>query len=265
MFHEFSQRPAEEGPEATSPSCQSELPVRTRVEACPSQAPLSKEERAGLVQAHCNLARSLARRFAYRREPLDDLEQVALLALVKAAGRYNPGRGSSFTTFAAASILGELKRHFRDKAWMLHVPRSLQDTYLAVKVTWEELGQTLRTSPTVQQIATHLGVSDEAVLAAMEAGDSYLPASLDTPSKDDDDPVTEVPVTDPGFDVLLDRSQLRESLPRLDRREQLIVKRLYFDGWTQRRVAEEIGVSQTQVSRLRARTLTKLRSALEEG
>ncbi|HET9078801.1 MAG TPA: sigma-70 family RNA polymerase sigma factor [Acidimicrobiales bacterium] len=219
----------------------------------------SREEQARLVESHFNLARSLARRFAHHGELADDLEQVALLALVKAAGRYSSDHGSSFATFATASVLGELKRHFRDKTWMLRVPRSLQETYLAVKTAREELGQTLRTSPTVQQIAAHLRITEEAVLSAMEAGDSYWPASLDAPRRGEEDLVTEVPVIDAEFDVSLDRRQLRESLPKLDERERLIIKRLYFDGCTQRRVAEEIGVSQMQVSRLMARSLDKLR------
>lgn len=221
------------------------------------------QAQSALVESHVGLARSLARRFVHHGETAEDLEQVALLALVKAARRFDPERGFTFAAFAAASILGELKRHFRDKTWMLRVPRSLQETYLSVKDAREELGHKLGCSPTVQQIAEHLGVSDEAVLDAMEAGDSYWPASLDTP-RTEDESVTEVPVVDPGFDRSLDRRQLRDSLPRLTEREQLIVKRLYFDGWTQRRVAEEIGVSQMQVSRLMLRTLHKLRSWLEE-
>jgi RNA polymerase sigma-B factor len=216
-----------------------------------------------LVEDHLGLARSLARRFLHHGESSDDLEQVAFLALIRAARRFDPDRGFTFAAFATASILGELKRHFRDKTWMLRVPRSLQETYLLVKEAREEVGHKLGCSPTVQQIAVHLGISEEAVLDAMEAGDSYWPASLDTP-RNEDEPVTEVPVIDSGYERSLDRRQLRDSLPRLSEREQLIVKRLYFDGWTQRRVAEEIGVSQMQVSRLMLRTLTKLRSWLEE-
>ena len=218
-----------------------------------------------LVESHLNLARSLARRFAHHGEMTEDLEQVALLALVKAAGRYSDDHGSSFATYATASILGELKRHFRDKTWMLRVPRSLQETYLSIKTAREELGQKLGASPTIPQIAAHLRVSEEAVLAAMEAGDSYWPASLDTARRDGEDPVTDVPVIEHGFETSLDRRQLRESIPTLDSREQHLIKRLYFDGWTQRRVAEEIGVSQMQVSRLMARTLAKLRTAFEGG
>ena len=218
-----------------------------------------------LVESHLNLARSLARRFAHHGEMTEDLEQVALLALVKAAGRYSDDHGSSFATYATASVLGELKRHFRDKTWMLRVPRSLQETYLSIKTAREELGQKLGTSPTIPQIAAHLRVSEEAILAAMEAGDNYWPASLDTARRDGEDAGTEVPVIEHGFETSLDRRQLRESLPALDRREQHLIKRLYFDGWTQRRVAEEIGVSQMQVSRLMARTLDKLRAAFDGG
>lgn len=224
----------------------------------------SRVEQARLVESHYNLARSLARRFAHHGELADDLEQVALLALVKAAGRFSSDHGSSFATFATASILGELKRHFRDKTWMLRVPRSLQETYLSVKAARDELGQTLGASPTVQQIAAHLRISEEVVLSAMEAGDSYWPASLDTPRRGEEESVTDIPVVDGKFESTLDRRQLRESLPQLEQRERLIIKRLYFDGWTQRRVAEEIGVSQMQVSRLMARTLAKLRVSFGE-
>lgn len=242
-----------------------EAPVRADPGADGAPVTLAtRAEQARLVESHYNLARSLARRFAHHGEMADDLEQVALLALVKAAGRFSPEHGSSFATFATASVLGELKRHFRDKTWMLRVPRSLQETYLSVKTAREELGQTLGGSPSVPQIAAYLRISEESVLAAMEAGDSYWPASLDTPRRGDEEAVTEVPVVDGGFDSTLDRRQLRESLPALERRERLIIKRLYFDGWTQRRVAEEIGVSQMQVSRLMAKTLDKLRLSFGE-
>ena len=241
------------------------VPAAEDSSAVPALTLADRAEQDRLVRSHCNLARSLARRFAHHGELADDLEQVALLALVKAAGRYSGDHGSSFATFATASILGELKRHFRDRTWMLRVPRSLQETYLSIKTAREELGQTLGASPTVPQIATHLGISDESVLAAMEAGDSYWPASLDTPRRGEDEPGVDVPVIDGGFDSSLERRQLRESLPKLEERERLIIKRLYFDGWTQRRVAEEIGVSQMQVSRLMARILAKLRDSFGEA
>jgi RNA polymerase sigma-B factor len=232
-------------------------------ESEPPETLAHRQWQAELVNSHVRLARSLARRFVHHGEPADDLEQVALLALVKAARRFETDRDTAFATYATASILGELKRHFRDKTWMLRVPRSLQELYLAVKEAREELSHELGGSPTIPQIAERVGVSEEAILDAMEAGDNYWPASLDVGTSEDD-PVTEVPVVDAGFERSLDRQQLRTLLPRLDHREQVILKRLYFDGWTQRQVADEIGVSQMQVSRLLVRTIGKLRQWLEE-
>jgi RNA polymerase sigma-B factor len=211
-----------------------------------------------LVTQHLRLARALAHRFLHRGEPADELEQVAFLALVKASHRFDPQHNATFATYATVSILGELKRHFRDKTWMLRVPRSTQELYLQIKEAREELGHQLGTPPTVSQIATHLGVSDEAILEAMEAGGSYWTASLDVRGPDGERSI-DIPVIDGGLDQALDRQRLRVLLPRLDEREQLILKRLYFDGYTQQRVANELGASQMQVSRLLARTITKLR------
>lgn len=216
-----------------------------------------------LVEEHLRLAWALARRFSHRGEAPDDLDQVALLALVKAARRYDPSREVAFSTFATASILGELKRHFRDKTWMLRVPRSLQELFLSVKIAREELTQELGTSPTTRQIAERLEVSEDAVREALDAADSYSPASLDTSPGEDGAP-TELAVIEPAFDRALDRHRLAEVLPRLDDVERLIIKRLYFDQWTQRQVADEIGVSQMQVSRLASRIVTKLRGWLAD-
>ena len=219
-------------------------------------------EQLRLVESHLNLARSLARRFCHYGDS-DDLEQVAMIALMRAAGRYRPEKGFVFATYATASILGELKRHFRDRTWAMRVPRSVQETYLAVKNARDELGQQLGASPTVPQIAAHLGVSDEAVLMAMEAGDNYSPMSLDVPARDGDGSGIEPRVDDPGLDLALDRHQLELALPRLDHQEMLLVRRLYFDGYTQKQVAAEIGVSQMQVSRLAGRALAKLRAEFQ--
>jgi RNA polymerase sigma-B factor len=211
-----------------------------------------------LVNQHINLARSLARRFLHRGEPADDLEQVAFLALIKAARRFDPGYQNAFSTYATVSILGELKRHFRDKTWMLRVPRSTQELYLSIKDAREELGHQLGRSPTLEDIAVYLGVGVDQVIEATEAGGTYWPASLDVYGPDGERTV-DVPVADASLDGAIDRQQLRALLPRLNDRERLILKRIYFDGETQQRVAEEIGASQMQVSRLLARTLGKLR------
>jgi RNA polymerase sigma-B factor len=210
-----------------------------------------------LIEDHVRLARSLARRFAHHGEASDDLDQVAYLALVKAARRFDESRDVRFATYATASILGELKRHFRDKTWMLRVPRPVQELYLAIKQARDDLTQELGATPTTAQIADHLRVAEAEVIEAMEAGDNYWPVSLDVRISDDE-PVREVPVTDTSFEQTLARLDLERMAPNLDDRETRIITRLYFDGWTQRRVADEIGVSQMQVSRILARALAKL-------
>lgn len=211
-----------------------------------------------LVHNHIRLARSLARRFVHHGEPADDLEQVALLALVKAAKRFDPERNTRFATYATSSILGELKRHFRDKTWMLRVPRPVQELYLSVKQARDELSHTLMSSPTVGQIASHLGVNEESVLEAMGAGDNFWPASLDGRTRDE--PGIDVPVIDGSIEQSIERLQLQRLLPSLEDRERLVLKRVYFDDLTQREVAAELGVSQMQVSRLLARAVAKLQS-----
>jgi RNA polymerase sigma-B factor len=211
-----------------------------------------------LVTQHVRLARALARRFLHRGEPADELEQVALVALVKASRRFDPNRANTFATYASVSILGELKRHFRDKTWMLRVPRSTQELYLAIKDAREELGHEMGRAPTPGQIGDRLGVGEEAVLEAMEAGGSYWTTSLDLRGADGERGV-DIPVADTSLDRALDRERLRGVLPRLDHREQLVLRRLFFDGYTQQRVADELGASQMQVSRLLARTIAKLR------
>jgi RNA polymerase sigma-B factor len=214
-----------------------------------------------LVATHARLARSLARRFFRHGEVADDLEQVALLALVRAARRFDPSRDTTFATYATASILGEIKRHFRDKTWMMRVPRTIQERYLEVKEAREALTQEFAASPTILQVSERLGVTEESVLEAMEAGENYWPTSLDA-GVFEGEPGREVPVVDSGFEASLERQQVMSLLPRLAPREQLILKRLFFDGWTQRQVADETGVSQMQVSRLLARSLDRLRSGV---
>jgi RNA polymerase sigma-B factor len=211
-----------------------------------------------LVLNHVGLARSLARRFAHHGESADDLEQVALLALVKASRRFDPSLNFTFATFATSCIQGELKRHFRDKTWSMRVPRPVQELYLAVKTARDELGHQLKATPSVREIAQHLGVSEDAVLEAMEAGDAYWPDSLDSGCADDD-AGTDVPVMEGGYEQALEVHQVRALLPRLDERERLVIDRIYIEQRTQRAVAEQIGVSQMQISRVLHGAITKLR------
>lgn len=211
-----------------------------------------------LVRDHLALAYSLARRFDHRGEPIEDLRQVAALALIKSARRYDPSRGVAFSSFAMTSITGELKRHFRDKTWALKVPRVLQERYLAVKSARDELTAQVGSTPTVAEIADHLGLGTDDVLEAMEAGDNFWPRSLDA-SVGEDGAGAEVPVEEGGFEQALERSVVERLVPRLDDRERLVLQRIFFDGRNQRSVAAEIGVSQMQVSRILAATLRTLR------
>jgi RNA polymerase sigma-B factor len=216
-------------------------------------------DQAVLINSYTNLARSLARRFSHRGERLEDLEQVARLALVKAAGRYDPQRGQGFGSFATAYILGELKRHFRDKIWMVRVPRSVQEMHLEIRTARDDLTQAHGAAPTVAQIADYLQTTEEAVLSTMEAATNSLVTSLDVRSPDGEAPTTEVPVTEVGFDAVLDHRLLKESISRLSATERLILKQVFFEGRTQRHVAEELQVSQMQISRVLTRTIDKMR------
>jgi RNA polymerase sigma-B factor len=211
-----------------------------------------------LVGSHIRLAASLARRFAHRGESAEDLQQVAMLALVKAAKRFDPGRETRFATYATTSILGELKRHFRDKTWMLKVSRPVQELYLEVKQARDELTHTLGASPSLSQIADCLGVPEQSVREALQAAGTFWPASLEGRAMDD--PCTEVPIIDTALELSVDRVDLQRLLPGLDPNEQLALRRIYFDERTQRDVAAELGVSQMQVSRLLTRALKKLRT-----
>lgn len=217
--------------------------------------------RMQFVESYRGLAYALAHRFGHRGESDADLEQVALLALVRAAKRFEPTYGADFASFATACILGELKRHFRDKAWMMRVPRSVKERFLVVKAAQEELVHILKASPSIPQIAEYIGVGTEDVIAAMEAGRDFSPMSLDAPVGVEG---TSLEVADDKDD--LDRNvslmDLRHGLAALDPSERLLIERVYFQGRRQRDVARELGVSQMQVSRMVARTINKLRRCM---
>ena len=210
-----------------------------------------------LIEDHLRLARSLARRFAHNGEALEDLEQVAMMALVKASRGFDPSRETRFATYATASILGELKRHFRDKAWAMRVPRPVQELYLSVKHAHEELMQAGRAAPTVQEVAEYLETTVEAVQDAMRAGENYWPTSLD--AQPQGAAPIEIPIIDGALEQSLERLQVQSQMAQLDEREQLVLRRIYFDNCNQRDVAEELGVSQMQVSRTLSRAVAKLR------
>jgi RNA polymerase sigma-B factor len=215
-----------------------------------------------LVEAHVPLAQFLARRFAHRGEPHEDLVQVALLGLLKAVDRFDPERGLQFSTFATPTIVGEIKRHFRDKGWAMRVPRRVQELHLQLARVVGSLSQQLGRSPTVAEIAEHTGGSEEEVLEAMEAGGMYRLASLDGPAatgEEGADLASMVGEGDPEFDRIDRQVELSDLLAALPEREQTIVCLRFFQGLTQSEIATRVGISQMHVSRLLARSLGLLR------
>jgi RNA polymerase sigma-B factor len=217
-----------------------------------------------LVEAHMGLAEYLARRFANRGEPLDDLVQVGLLGLVKAVDRFDPNRGVEFSTYATHTIAGELKRHFRDKGWAVRAPRRMQELYLLLTKVVGSLGQELGRSPTIAELAVETQVSEEEVLEALEAGQAYRFASLDVPrgSNGEGDTLAEG-LGEDDHDLVDAESRvvLSPLLARLPARQQLIVRLRFFDGLTQSEIASRLGISQMHVSRLLARSVAELRAA----
>jgi RNA polymerase sigma-B factor len=227
--------------------------------------------RRELVERFLPFARDLALRYSYTDEPVDDLVQVACLGLLKAIDRYDLARGSRFTSYAAPTILGELKRHFRDKGWALHVPRDLQERALRANRETESLAKRLGRSPSVREVAGAVGCSSEQVLEALEAASSYETASLDAPAvRDGGDGdcavlVDLIGAEDDGFDAVVERDAIAEtwrSLPDLERR---VLELRFVHDLTQREIGGRIGFSQMHVSRLLRRALTTLESAADSN
>ena len=206
----------------------------------------------------------LARRFTGRGEPEDDLVQVASMALVGAVERFDPSLGVEFSTFATRTILGELKRHFRDKGWFVRAPRRVQELYLAVGDVTGRLGQQLGRSPTIGEIARALDASEDDVIEALEAGHAYRAASLDAPQAEGDTMAERVGTADPQFAVSDDRLFLAPALDQLPARERAIVEMRFLGGMTQSQIAAHVGISQMHVSRLLKRSLDTFRAAYGE-
>lgn len=218
--------------------------------------------RDDLVEEHELLAHFLAGRFANRGEARDDLVQVALVGLFKAVERFDPDRGLQFSTFATPTILGELKRHFRDRGWVVRVPRRVQELHLQLGRIVSSLGQEEGRSPTPAEVAKRAGVSEEDVLEAMEAGSLYRLVSLDglaTPDDEGNELAACLGADDPGFERIEHRSEIVELLDVLPERERLVVELRFFESMTQSEIAERVGVSQMHVSRLLTRSLERLR------
>jgi RNA polymerase sigma-B factor len=214
-----------------------------------------------LVEDHLGLAHHLARRFSNRGESTDDLVQVASIALIKSVDRFDPEVGVEFSTFATRTIIGELKRHFRDKGWAIRAPRRIQELYLELGPVREQLTHEQGRPPSVPELAERVGASEEAVLEALEAGVSYRTSSIDAPAGQDGTLATRLGDADRAIGGVEDHLVLERSLAELPERERAILQLRFVDGLTQAEIAARIGISQMHVSRLLASSLATLRES----
>jgi RNA polymerase sigma-70 factor (sigma-B/F/G subfamily) len=223
--------------------------------------------RQEIVAAWMPMAHRLAKRFRNRGESLEDLQQVADLGLFKAVTRYDPDRGHAFESFAVPTVVGEIKRHFRDHMWDLHVPRRVQELRNKVRTSRRELSLRLDgRAPTVAQLAEHTGLTEEEVLTGMEALESYRTLSLDaelTGSEDGYALVDTLGDSEPGFDLVLYREAVKPELERLPERERRILYLRFFQDMTQSRITEQLGISQMHVSRLISRSCHRIHDHVE--
>lgn len=222
--------------------------------------PAAREE---IVRRFLPFARSLAMRYSGGAEPSEDLIQVASLGLVAALGRFDPERGVPFAAFAGPTILGELRRHFRDRVWVMRVPRGLQERIRDVDGAIATLSHELERSPTVDEIAGHLEITPADVLEAFEASDARRTMSLDQPPSSDaaeDGSISErIGGDDPGFELVEDRAALRASFGALSDLEREVLRLRFVEDLTQSKIAERVGYSQMHISRILRRALTTLR------
>ena len=227
-----------------------------------------RTDEATLVEDHLDLARRVAARYAGRGEPMDDLVQVARVGLVKAARRFEPDRGNDFAAYAVPTMLGEIRRYFRDSCWAVRVPRGLQELSLRVSATTDRLTRELGRSPTAAEVARTLEVSEDEVLEALESSWAYHATSLDAPAADGGDgPTLAERLGEPesSLDDVDARESLRRVVGALPARERRILTLRFFGERTQAEIAQELGISQMHVSRLIARTLTRLREHVVDG
>lgn len=229
------------------------------------QSARAKALRDELVRMHLPLVEYLARRFRNRGEPYDDLVQVATIGLIKSVDRFDNERGVEFSTYATPTIVGEIKRHFRDKGWTIRVPRRLQELKLALTKATAELAQKNGRAPTVAELAKQLEMTEEEVLEGMESANAYSAVSLDAPDGGDSEAPSvadTLGVHDEGLDGVEYRESLKPLLEQLPPREKRILLLRFFGNQTQSQIANELGISQMHVSRLLARTLAQLRAGL---
>jgi RNA polymerase sigma-B factor len=223
--------------------------------------------REELVHLHQALVQHCARRFRNRGEPFEDLVQVGTIGLLKSIDRFDRERGVEFSTYATPTIIGEIKRYFRDKGWAIRVPRRLQELRMQIGAATAELTQSLGRSPTARELAEQIGCSVEEIVDGLESNNAYSTLSLDAGDDHDDSP-SRLMDTLGADDATLEHIEIRESikplLDALEAREKKILLLRFFKNMTQSQIADEIGVSQMHVSRLLTRTLAQLRASLED-
>ena len=219
----------------------------------------SRRLRNELVERHMGLAAHVAQRFGRRGPSDDDLRQVAFLALVKAVDRFEPERNVAFSTFAGRTIEGEIKRHFRDHTWTVRVPRSAKEIHLRLRRATDELTQQLGRSPTVAQLAEHLGIDADEVIEGIAAGSAYSASSLDAPAGPDGEGPRQLGAEDVGFGHVADVTLVQEMMAALPPREREIVRLRFYEELSQSEIAERVGISQMHVSRLLRRSFDQMR------
>jgi RNA polymerase sigma-B factor len=234
------------------------------VSVCATSPSRERELRDQMVTSHLGLAHQLARRFGNRGESHEDLVQVACLALVRAAERFDPERGVMFSTFAAASMIGELKRHFRDRGWAVRAPRRLQELLLEIGSTVDRLTQEFGRAPTVPELAKAVDAPEVDVLEALEAGQSYRTSSIDARDREGQSMAEALGSDDSGFTRVDNHSALAHAMEKLSPRDRDIVEMRFVEGLTQSEIAARIGVSQMQISRLLSAALQRLRNSFDE-
>jgi len=221
--------------------------------------------RETLVRRHLSLVRTLARRYANCGEPLEDIEQVGAIGLLKAIDRFDLGREVALATYATPNVLGEIKRHFRDRGWAIRVPRALQELNARMSQTIERLTSQLGRSPSIAEISAALETTPEETLEALEVGSNYTTLSLSTGPGDegDADPLETIGSDDDGFERCEDRAALEPALAHLASRERAILRMRFEEGLPQIQIADQVGLSQMHVSRLIRRSLGAMREQLD--
>ena len=222
--------------------------------------------REQLIEQYMSLVRSLARRYSYRGEQFEDLVQIGAIGLIKAIDRFDIDRGVELTTYATPNIIGEIKRHFRDRGWSVRVPRGLQELNIQLSRLIEELTIQFSRSPTIPELAKAAGVTEEEVLEALESGRAYSSLSLSAGSSmgDDEeiDPLETIGTEEHEYELSENRAVLEPGFRVLDERERRILHLRFFDGLTQSQIAQQVGISQMHVSRLIRRSLEKIREEI---